>query len=415
MPSNIGRKSAQGFVPDLNDGTLGLLAVAILLVSAVVWSADGPNVEKTDFSLTYVGAKLVHDGFGHKLYDITLQKKTRDSLFQHPSPLFFEHPPFEAVLLSPLADHPFRTAYMIWGLVNAAICVWLMIILRSYLPWPREDLGYLALWLLFAPLGVAIYQGQSSVILLAVYAITFLELERGREFWAGIALGFGLLKFQFVLPFALIFLFLRKWRLLCGFAATSGILGLLSVIEVGRQGVTDYARFLLTIGNNPENISYGSGVDMPTLHGFLYAILGRWLSSRELSGLVASLSVLLLGWIAWRWHAQERSTFKLMFAASVAASLVAGSHMFTHDFSPLLLAIFLAAAHFSILQSLFLRWIMTATIVIFWTFPIYFLCVAWHCLYLLCPVLLLFTYAAVGAAQYATQASRAVAEYVEAG
>src|SRR5438034_6039504 len=159
--SNKGSEQAC-FVAGLNDGTLGLAMAAILLATAVIWAAHGPNVEKTDFSLTYVGAKLVHTGFGGRLYDIALQKQTRDTLFQHPSPLFFEHPPFEALLLSPLAALPFRTAYLIWGLFNVAVWVLLIFFLRTHLPWPREELGYLSLWLLFAPLGVALYQGQSS-------------------------------------------------------------------------------------------------------------------------------------------------------------------------------------------------------------------------------------------------------------
>src|SRR4051812_35237448 len=104
-----------------NDTTLAFVGAAILVFSAVLWTAHGPNVEKTDFSLTYVGAKLIHDGSGRDLYDIALQKRLRDSLFQHPVPLFFEHPPFEALLLSPLAGNPFRGVYLVWGLTNAAV------------------------------------------------------------------------------------------------------------------------------------------------------------------------------------------------------------------------------------------------------------------------------------------------------
>src|SRR5262249_51459922 len=95
----------------LNEWTLGLFGAAVLLFGAVVWSANGPHVEKTDFSLTYVGAKIVRDGMGSQLYDIDLQKQVRDATFRHPNPLLFEHPPFEAALLSPLAMLPFRTAY----------------------------------------------------------------------------------------------------------------------------------------------------------------------------------------------------------------------------------------------------------------------------------------------------------------
>src|SRR5438045_606502 len=157
------RTEPRGFALGLNEATMGLLAAAILLVGAVLWSSRGPNVEKTDFSLTYVGARIVHEGLGSRLYDINFQKQIRDSLFEHPNPLFFEHPPFEAFLLSPLGAIPFRSAYMIWGLFNALVWLTMMFLLRPWLPWPREDLGYICLWFLFAPVGVAIFQGQSSI------------------------------------------------------------------------------------------------------------------------------------------------------------------------------------------------------------------------------------------------------------
>src|SRR5437773_10126934 len=102
---------ARRFTFGFNDATPGLLAAFILLFGAALWAVHSPGVEKTDFSLTYVGATIEHEGLGRSLYDITLQKHVRDSLFQHPSPLFFEHPPFEALLFSPLAALPFSSAY----------------------------------------------------------------------------------------------------------------------------------------------------------------------------------------------------------------------------------------------------------------------------------------------------------------
>jgi hypothetical protein len=416
MPTDAPFAPARGFIPGLNDGTLGLLATAILVLAAVLWSARGPNVERTDFSLTYVGATIVRHGLGQYLYDIALQKQIRDSLFRHPSPILFEHPPFEALLLSPLANFSYRTAYLLWGLLNAAVDVSLIVILRSHLAWPREDLGYVALWLLFAPLGVALYQGQSSVLLLAFYAGAYVQLNREREFMAGIALGFGLIKLQFVLPFAFIFLCRRKWRFLYGFAVTSVLLLVLSIVAVGWHGMTNYGHFLLRVGKNPQNISYGSGVDMPTIHGFVYALLGSRLSVIEVNLLGAVLSVVMLGWVAWHWRPTKGKTSQeLMFAAAVATALVSGSHMFTHDFCPMILPMFLAGAHFSKIPSSPLRWLMVSTLLLFWTFPIYFICVAWHCLYLLAPVLLIFSYVAVRAANYAGQNETATLNQVAVG
>src|SRR5260370_26679907 len=127
---------------------------------------------------------MVNQDWGTRLSDFYLQKRVRDCFFGPPNRLFFEPPPFEALLLSPLAALPFRTAYLVWGFLNAAVWLLLIFLMRPHLPAPLEDLGYVALWLLFAPLGVALYQGQSSMILLALYATAFVLLRHGNNFVA---------------------------------------------------------------------------------------------------------------------------------------------------------------------------------------------------------------------------------------
>jgi hypothetical protein len=387
-----------------NDSTLGLLGSTILLIGAVLWCARGPGVEKTDFSLTYVGAQIVHQGLGSRLYDLDLQKQVRDSLFQHPNPLFFEHPPFEALLFSPLAALPFRTVYMLWGLLNATIWLLLIFFMRSYFPAPREDLGYITLWLLFAPLGVALFQGQSSLLLLALYAAAFILLRQNNELAAGAAMGLGLFKFQFVLPFVLIFLFRKQWRFLGGFCITGFVLGILSLLTTGWHGIVTYVRFLLAIGTTPQNLSYGSAVDMPTIHGFVYAMLGGQLSHGGLSISVLALSVGTLFFIAGNWKALRGSSGdNLMFAAAVAGALLSGSHMFTHDFSPLLLAMFIALASLPSRSEHGLRAAMIFTLVVLWLPPVYFALVAVHGMYLMCPVLFLFAVSAVLSRKYVSK------------
>ena len=388
----------------LNDSTFGLFGAAILLFGAVLWCAHGPNAEKTDFSLTYVGAKIVHQGLGNRLYDLDLQKQVRNSLFKHPNPLFFEHPPFEALLLSPLAALPFRTAYMLWGLFNAAVWLLLIFFMRPYFPAQRENLGYIALWLLFAPLGVALFQGQSSLLVLALYAVAFVLLRQNSDLAAGAALGLGLLKFQFVIPFVLIFLFRRQWRFLGGFCIAAAVLGILSLLTTGWHGIVIYVRFLLAVGTAPQNLSYGSAVDMPTIHGFVYAVSGGRIGRLGLTVTVLTLSIAVLLFIARKWDAPRGSGGdNLMFAAAVAASLLSGSHMFTHDFSPLLLAMFLAWAGVPARSQGALRVALIFTLVVFWLPPVYFALVAFHGMYLMCPVLGLFTISAVVSARYAGQ------------
>ena len=401
MSSEATRAPAQPFTFGFNDGTLGLIAIGILLFAAAVWSAHSPSVEKTDFSLTYVGAKIEHEGHGHDLYDIDLQKQVRNSLFQHPSPLFFEHPPFEALLFSPLATLHFRNAYAIWATVNTAVWLSLIVAFRKYCPWPADPIAYLFFWVLFAPLWVALYQGQSSILLLALYSITFASLAEGRDIKAGVVLGLGLFKLQFVLPFAFIFLLRKKWRFLVGFAMSATFLGMLSLFAVGLSGITAYVRFLLAIGSNPQNESYGSAVDMPTIHGLVYALLGHVVSRGMLNAIVMLLSLALLGIVAWQWQRGcEHKAFTWMFAAGVGAALVTGSHMFTHDFSPLILAMLLVAGDQpQIAAPPVARYAIILSLVAFWAVPIYFLFVAWHTMFLMCPILLLFIWGALAFAR----------------
>jgi len=283
--------------------------------------------------------------------------------------------------------------------------------MRSHLHWPREDLGYIVLWFLFAPIGVALYQGQSSILLLGVYATCFLQLRRGNDFLAGLLLGFGLIKLQFVLPLVAIIVMRKKWSLVGGFVTTAIFLAFLSIVTVGWRGVVDYAGFLVAIGSHPNNLSFGSGVDMPTIHGFFFATFGHWVNPYALQVLVAGTSLLLLGWVAWRWYSIESQPgTDWMFTSAIAASLLAGSHMFTHDFSPLLLGLFIVGAGLTSLQTRTARRLLKVVLAIFWAFPVYFFCVAWHCMFLLCPILLLLTWVA---AESARKAARSDAHHLE--
>lgn len=379
-----------------NDGALALIAVSILLLSFAVWAARGPNAEKTDFALTYVAAHIVHEGSGQHLYDTGLQAKLRDSMFQKPSPLYFEHPPFEALALAALTRLQFRAAYLVWNLVNVAVLLTVIVWLRAYMRWPGEDIGYLLLWVIFVPVLVAIYQGQSSVLVLAAYGATFILLKRGNPLLAGAAFGLALLKFQFAVPFAIVFLLRRQWRFVTGFSSVGIFLGLVSLFGIGWSGVTGYVRLLSRISSNPQNVSYGSAVDMPTLHGLVFAIAGRALSTIGLNIAVATLSIALLIWVSTKW---KRGSWEISFAAAIAASLLCGSHMFTHDFSPLVIAMFLVAGSVRS-GSRSLRIVTALTLAVFWTSPLYFLFVKWHSLYLMAVVLLAFTWCCVRIAGY---------------
>ena len=377
-----------------SENILALLAFAVLLVS-VVFLADRPPInERTDFSVTYIGSRMVYQGLGPKLYDLAEQQKVKRLLLPDAEPLIYEHPPFEALFLAPLGALPYKTAYLIWGLINAAIWLMLPFILRPYAPAPRDDLGYLLLWLLFAPLGVTLFEGQSSLFLLLLYSITFIQLRGGRDLRAGAIFGLALFKFQFGIPFVLIFLLQRKWRFMKGFLTTATALGALSLVAVGGHGIIGYIQLLVGIAAHPDNSSYGRAIGMATVQGFLQPLLGGVLGHAAVSLIVAGVSIFLILWTAWRWRkaglAADRRTFDLMFAAAIVVSLVTGFHMFTYDLSPMMLAMLLVAGHFPGRSQALLRLILGTTLVMFWIPPLYLALLAGHCVYLWFPVLMAF-------------------------
>ena len=373
---------------------LALFGCAVLSVS-LVFLADRPPInERTDFSVTYVGSRMVYLGLGPKLYDLLEQNKLKKPLLPNAEPLIYEHPPFEALLLAPLGALPYKTAYLIWGLINAAIWLLLPYLLRPYASAPRDDLSYLLLWLLFAPLWVALFEGQSSLLVLLLYSITFIQLRCGREFRAGAVFGLALFKFQFAIPFVLILLVQRKWRFMKGFLATATTLGTLSLVAVGWRGIISYIHLLMAIAAHPGNASYGSAIGMATVQGFVHPLLGSLLGHSATSLIVAGVSVFLILWTAWRWRkagpAADRRTFDLMFAAAVVVSLVTSLHMFTYDLSPLLLAMLVVAGYFPGRAHTLLRMVLGTILIMFWMPPLFLLLLARHQVYLWFPVLMLF-------------------------
>lgn len=350
----------------------------LLLVVVHICARSAGSLVNCDFNAMYAAGLTVRAGHGLELYDLQKQAALQQKLFHRGDFLVEDHPPFEALLLAPLTKLSFVQAYELWGAINIALWMLFAYLIRPYAPATTKNaLRYLPFCFLFYPSWVVMFQGQTSFLVLVMYTLAFLCLKRGRDLWAGVFLGLGLIKFTIVLPFALICLLRGKWRMMAGFAVTALLLGVISIATVGFAGVLAYLHLLFDIARHSANPAYATvrPWTMPTIQGLLGALVRSHVPSMWINTAVALVSGLLLLLTARRWWRVDRSGSgaeqNLMFAAALSVSLVTSPHLYTHDLALMLLAVLLVVGSPQWEERSAWQGILTVSIVVLYLPPVY--------------------------------------------
>lgn len=323
--------------------TTALLCLIIIGIATSSW------VWKADFAVPYTGALILRQGNASRMYDLGCQERVQEALLKRRGLLLDPYPPVHALLFAPLTVLGYRAAYIVWGAIN--ILLWLFF---QHLVRPEasriQPLRFLILSGLFFPLWVALIQGQFSILLLVSFALAFVNLKHRRDWAAGLALGLGLLKFQIVLPFALIFLLRRRWQFIGGLTVAASLLALLSLATVGPVGLASYLNLLTDTFRHPTAWAYVTikPWNMPTIRGFVSGLLRGHVSAAWITGVSTISATLAVVATAWFWGTEEGVRgirFNIMFAAGVAVSLLASPYLYPHDLAPIALsAILLVSA-----------------------------------------------------------------------
>jgi hypothetical protein len=288
-----------------------------------------------DFRNLFTAGYMVRTGHGHEIYDYASEKMFQDALVSREQVAIpFVRPAYQALVFAPFSLLPFRGAYCAFLAFNVAILLVCFRLLRSNMNnLARVWLGLPAGMFLFLPIAAALMQGQDSIILLALLGGAAVCLQRGREYLAGVLVAFGLFKFQFVIPVALLFLAWRRWRFLATFAISAATLATVSVWIVGTKQLVNYIRSVIQIG-----VSHGlsSGLPLPVdhmanLHGAILGVLG---GSPFVLPLTIALSVAVMIFAASR-RPQQADAFLIAIPVSALVSY----YMFIHDMCILLIPI----------------------------------------------------------------------------
>ena len=323
-----------------------LYLLAIVVIHAAVFWKVREMVRKgySDFAIYYCAGTIFREGLGHQLYDDSTQFRVQQEFAPdvpiRRGPLPYSHPPFEGLFFAPFSYLSYQHAFILWSLLNLAMLAALPFLLRPYLP--RLGTYSPALWLLaslaFFPILFTFIQGQDAILLLFLYAMAFVSLKKDKQVLAGVWLALGLYKFHLVLPFVLLLLVMKKFRVLYGFIPVALILAASSIAVVGPREILSYPRYVLHLENT---MARGAIVpaDNTNLRGLLYVLLP---SGRYMTPLVLVLSAGLLAFAAWKLRTAEFS-FEIKFALATITSVLVSYHAMGYDLSMLLLAVFLTA------------------------------------------------------------------------
>jgi hypothetical protein len=343
-PSDRELPPAKSTLPFFLSCALLLLVMSLIGVMAMRNPSHGP-----DFRSFYSAGYLVRT-HPRALYDPVLQKQVQDTLVSPAgSSLPFYHPSYEALLYAPFSLLPYKAAYFAFIGFNILLIIATFLAARPLFSTPIpfvQSLPGLAFFL-FAPLWIAIWHGQDSILFLLVCCLTFRQLQRHRDWSAGVMLALALFRFQLAIPIALLMTVQRGWKFLLGFlagavavvAACVGIVGVAgtralfrllsaSTLSADQRGVTQQV-----LGIYPRT--------MANLRGLLYACGTSKLPPSLAFGIVAALSAVVF--VVCLLLIRRQRSAPTAFAIAIVCAILASYHLNFHDLTLLLLPLALLA------------------------------------------------------------------------
>jgi alpha-1,2-mannosyltransferase len=292
-----------------------------------------------DFTIFYTGARLLRNGQAYALYNLATQYRMQLTFTHVPirqGPLPFNHPPFEALLFVPFTLLGYWPAYLLWTALNLIMLAVSVTLLGRHFPRftavPPLILGLGAT--AFYPVTMGIIQGQDMILLLLLFVLAIIRLDRGKDAAAGALLAACLFRPQLAVPLVVL-LAIRRWRVLLGFVPVAFVLAGISVAIGGWRGPLDYARFVLRLEGTPIARAFGPE-SVPNLRGLVEELVPKFRASGPLIALLICASSVLVLFVALRRvHTGRDSIIHLSSLAAVTTILVS-FHALVYDLCLLL-------------------------------------------------------------------------------
>lgn len=274
------------------------------------------NALDNDLTLVYIGARIgLEHGWSH-IYSLSLQHQLFSDL--RPGVPFgdgerFLSPPPAAWLVVPLMLVGPQAAFFVWLFLSlvALVAAW-------WLGAPGTGLARVT-WLLGAlawyPLQYSLSLGQPVMLALLAVVACWRLAESRKPYLAGAVLGLSVVKPQLTIAVPIVLLVAGHWRIAAVWAVTIALLAILSLLNVGTQGVSDY-RSLLAEAQGVVNNRY-----------FTWAfVVGPGAISYAVQVLVIALAVAAA-------YANRKAGLARLIALGLLASMLSATYWHLQDFA----------------------------------------------------------------------------------
>jgi hypothetical protein len=267
--------------------------------------------ESSDFGKFYMSSKFLLEGKdiytpiplgGLQSRPKDLMKKLglkRDNL--HPN----LNPPFQTLLITPLAWLDYRSGFWVWSLLSLTCGVGgTILVLHESIQQrigPVMILGAASLILGYFPTWATIIYGQFSLYVLLLLAIAWIAARRGDDRIAGLTLGLAASLKIFTGLFIIFFAVRRRWRLLAWLLGAFVACYLTGLLVMGPAIYAHYRQVL-------SSVTWYSSSWNASFMGFFSRIFGGseniplWnlpLLGWALTGGISFVSLVMLLWQAW--------------------------------------------------------------------------------------------------------------------
>jgi hypothetical protein len=324
-----------------------ILAMCLWGVCAADYATPGlfdraGNVKFQDFIQFPIVAHMIAHGDSAQLYNDEALARGIQAIVGADSrvSLRYFYGPQVALAFVPLIGLSFLAQAAIWVALSLLMYFACIYLLWKTCPALAPYSGLVAICALaYPPLFHFFVRGQISVLLLVFFTLAYLALCRQYDWLSGIALGFLVLKPQFLVAVALVVMLARAWKLLAGLILSASAQMAFTYVYFGQAVMRSYFTMLLHSASQPRSTELSlSPIQMHSLYAFWELLVP---SPRGVWILYGFSSVVVIAAAATIWRSDSPRAVR--FSALLVASVLVNPHMYIYDLLVLIPALLLLA------------------------------------------------------------------------